>query len=66
MIPVYLGFHLEDFQQAYWCALDFTIPTIIVPNILCHDCIGKKYEPETGDEDIIIDKFKYSHKMMYY
>ena len=44
MIPAYFGYHTEDFDRPFWCALDFTVPSIIVPNIKCESCDGQKYE----------------------
>ena len=32
MIPIYLGYHIENLTEPFWCAVDFTIPSIIVPN----------------------------------
>jgi hypothetical protein len=34
-LPVYLGYHEEDKAEPYMCAIDFSIPTIIVPSYLC-------------------------------
>ena len=64
MIPIYLGFHLEDYRESYWCALDFTIPSIIVPNSKCEECSGRKYTPESKDDTF--EAFNYSHNMMYW
>lgn len=63
MIPVYLGFHIEDYVEPFWCALDFTIPSVIVPNQQCSDCVGKKYDGHVNASPA--DQFNYPHKMMY-
>mgnify|MGYP006893271729 CR=1 FL=1 len=66
MIPVYFGYHVEDFSKPFWCALDFTLPSIIVPNKQCSSCVGQTYEPETGSKEIGASQFKYPHTMMYW
>lgn len=64
MIPVYLGFHVEDYVEPFWCALDFTIPSVIVPNTLCSSCEGKKYAGGHATHSPE-EQFSYPHKMMY-
>jgi hypothetical protein len=65
-IPVYFGYHAEDFARPFWCALDFTLPSIIVPNQNCDTCSGQKYTPESGSKEIGAETFKYPHNMMYW
>jgi len=64
MIPVYLGYHVEDFTKPFWCALDFTLPSIVVPNINCKTCMGQKYDP--GSKGVGATQFKYPHLMSYF
>ena len=65
MLPVYLGFREEDLKNPYWCALDFTLPSVLVPNVKCLKCDGQKYK--TPDNEFIVsDSFLYPHKMSYW
>ena len=64
MIPVYLGFQVEDYVEPFWCALDFTIPSVIVPNTQCNNCVGKKYADGHANH-APEEQFNYPHKMMY-
>lgn len=41
-LPVYLGYTSDDFEEPYWCVIDFALPTIIVPSDKCSDCDGNK------------------------
>ena len=68
-MPIHLGYHDDDLADPYWCALDFSLPTVIIPNYLCEECSGKKFTPSivrsggSIDED---DNFEYPHKMTYW
>jgi len=66
-LPIYLGFHPEELKEPYWCAVDFSIPTVIVPSYLCMGCTGKKFkEPDQLERREEHEKLLYPHKMMYW
>mmetsp|Transcript_3201 Transcript_3201/g.4886 ORF Transcript_3201/g.4886 Transcript_3201/m.4886 type:complete len:102 (+) Transcript_3201:138-443(+) len=62
-IPIFFGFHEDDFIEPYMCALDTSLPTIIIPNNKCEECEGKKYKPGSDVQSPSIDFF---HKMIYW
>ena len=64
-MPVYLGYHIENLTEPFWCAVDFTIPSILVPNGQCKNCDGKAYSSARRTYDLE-DRFVYSHNMMYW
>jgi hypothetical protein len=65
MIPVYFGYKQEDFDNPFWCAIDFTLPSILVPNVKCKDCTGQKFD-KNQDQLVPKEKFTYPHSMMYW
>lgn len=65
MIPLYFGFHPEDFEEPFFCALDFTIPSILVPSNKCKNCVGKQYI-RNGTQEFDKKNFTYPHSMMYW
>jgi hypothetical protein len=67
-MPIHLGYHDDDLSEPYWCALDFSIPTVIVPSYLCEECSGKKFTPDLvrGGGEIDDETIEYPHKMTYW
>ena len=67
-MPIHLGYHDDDLSESYWCALDFSIPTVIVPSFLCEECTGKKFTPDLvrGGGEIDDETIEYPHKMTYW
>lgn len=67
-LPVFLGYHDEDKLSPFWCSIDTSLPTIIVPSFLCQNCEGKQFTPSVVKKGGRInknDRFLYPHKMMY-
>ena len=46
-IPVILGTRNVSFDNPFHCAIDFQMPTILVPNAKCSECYGQKYQAQT-------------------
>ena len=67
-LPVYLGYSSEHLSEPYMCAIDTSIPTVIVPNKACTKCGGKKYVDIGPDGKEVTDKKSavYPHKMTYW
>ena len=68
-MPIHLGYHDDDLAEPYWCALDFSLPTVIVPSYLCDSCTGKKFTPaqvRNGGQISQDETFEYPHKMTYW
>jgi hypothetical protein len=76
-LPVYLGYHNESLKTAYWCSLDLSMPTVIVPNKMCQECSTSNLNPKdttinknlykyTTPQKVKEKSLTYPHKMMYW
>ena len=62
-LPVYLGFEPEDFAEPYWCSVDFSLPTIILPSDQCANCVedGKRFTARYGHDSAYKETFLWDH-----
>jgi len=62
-LPVVFGFEPEDRAAPYWCAVDFSLPAIILPSGHCTNCAedGRRFTARYGDDDEDRDTFLWDH-----